>query len=67
MGNTALHEAVKECNLSIVETLLNNDCKVNIHNYLGQSPMDIAKLHGFYDMVVLLAGLKVYSHFIFEY
>ena len=64
MENTALHEAVKECNLSIVQTLLINDCWVNIHNYLGQSPMDIAKLHGFYDMVVLIAGLKVGSfHF----
>ena len=42
-----------------VDVLLKADCRINVHNKSGQTPMDIARQNGFSDIVVLLSGLKV--------
>ena len=59
VGNTALHEAVKCRHGNVVKTLMNSDCRINIRNEQGQTPMDIARKDGFNEIVALLTGLEV--------
>lgn len=35
------------------------DCRVNVHNEEGLTPMDIAQQNNFTDIITHLAGLKV--------
>lgn len=37
------------------------DCRVNVHNEEGLTPMDIAQQNNFTDIITHLAGLKVQS------
>ena len=58
-GNTALHEAVRWRHGQAVKILMNSDCRINIRNEQGQTPMDIARKDGFNEIVALLTGLEV--------
>ena len=58
-GNTSLHEAVKNDFLDVVQILIEKECRINVRNKLGQTPMDIASVNGFSNIVILLAGLQV--------
>ena len=58
-GNTALHEAVRWRHGLAVKILMNSDCRINIRNEQGQTPMDIARKDGFNEIVALLTGLEV--------
>ena len=37
------------------------DCRVNVHNEEGLTPMDIAQQNNFTDIITHLAGLKVHT------
>ena len=58
-GNTALHEAVRWRHGRVVKILMNSDCRINVRNEQGQTPMDIARKDGFNEIVALLTGLEV--------
>lgn len=58
-GNTALHEAVRWRHGRVVKILMNSDCRINVRNEQGQTPMDIARRDGFNEIVALLTGLEV--------
>ena len=58
-GNTSLHEAVKNDFLDVVQILIEKECRINVRNKLSQTPMDIASVNGFSNIVILLAGLQV--------
>lgn len=59
MGNTALHEAVRWRHGRVVKMLMNSDCRINVRNEQGQTPMDMARKAGFNEIVALLTGLEV--------
>lgn len=59
LGNTALHYAAINGHYSIVQMLMSADCRINVHNKDGSTPMDIAQSLGHTDIVTLLTGLKV--------
>ena len=60
-GNTALHEAVAHQHKSTVQVLMNSNCRLNLRNDHGESPMDVARRRDFRDIMNLLSGLDVSS------
>ena len=59
LGNTALHYAAINGHYSIVQMLMSADCRINVHNKDGSTPMDIAQSQRHNDIITLLTGLKV--------
>ena len=58
-GNTALHGAVKNGHTSTVQLLMSSDCRVNVRNEQGLTPMEIASRDHNNDIIAQLSGLKV--------
>jgi ankyrin repeat protein len=54
-GDTMLHEAVKQQNYTLAETLLKNDASKYIKNFYGDNVYDIAVAKRDYKMLQLLA------------
>jgi ankyrin repeat protein len=54
LGNTALHEAVRQENLAAVGLLLQFEARANLMNESGQTALDIARMHGNTELVSLL-------------
>lgn len=57
-GNTALHYACDTANLNLAQGLLKYSPKVNVKNYQGQTPVDIAKKIMSLSLVRLLTNFK---------
>ena len=58
-GNTALHMAVKSGHTTTVRLLMSYDCRVNVRNELGLTPIEIAHREGYNDIIGQLSGLQV--------
>ena len=58
-GNTALHEAVQHRQKTTVQLLMKSDCRLNLRNEQGESPMDVARKNDFREIMNLLSGLEV--------
>ena len=43
LGNTALHYAAQTGATRIVEFLVSNGAQVEVYNYVGRTPLDVAK------------------------
>lgn len=57
-GNTPLHIASSNGNVSVVELLLNSGAKVCIHNNQGQTCLDVTVQSGAGDVALAIARHK---------
>lgn len=57
-GNTALHEAVRNNHISTVKLLMSADCRVNVRNEQGLTPIEIAGQERNNELVTQLSGLQ---------
>lgn len=57
-GNTSLHEATKWHHQNTVRLLMFSDCRVNVRNSQGETPMDIARKEGYNDIIAQLSRLQ---------
>lgn len=56
-GNTALHEAARWRHPSTVQLLMHSDCRINMRNAQGETPMEIARREGYNEVIAQLSGL----------
>lgn len=56
-GNTAVHEAARWRHPSIVQLLMHSDCRINMRNSQGETPMEIARRERYNDIIAQLSGL----------
>lgn len=60
-GNTAVHEAARWRHPSIVQLLMHSDCRINMRNSQGETPMEIARREGYNEIIAQLSGLGNYN------
>lgn len=44
----------------MIKLLVDKECRVNVKNKAGHTPMDIANANGASDIIILLSGLQVH-------
>lgn len=56
--------AVKSGHTTTVRLLMSYDCRVNVRNELGLTPIEIAHREGYNDIIGQLSGLQVKKYII---